>query len=302
MSKLKAYVGTPAIAKKFQDILGLQESKPYITSLLQVVAKSTSLQKCTPESLVSAAITAATLKLSLEPTFGLAYLVPFKEQATFQIGYKGMKTLAIRSGVVKRMVQVPVYKSQVISINVVDGSEFDWSAEADGEVIGYFSKIELVSGYVTELFMKRSEVDAHAKRYSKTFVNPKTKAKSLWSTDFDKMALKTIAKLHINSGEVPMNVEMKIAIQADQSVVSEDLTDFDYVDNKVDTIEIANNNSEQAAKETAGKLDTTNHIQAIQDLKNKWIAGEYDEVAEALGVPMEDIDAESIDKLYNDNL
>ncbi|KAF0248056.1 MAG: recombination protein RecT, partial [bacterium] len=59
-----------------------------ISSILATVASSTALQRCTPESILMAAYNAATLGLPVN-SLGLAYLVPYGNEAKFQIGYQG---------------------------------------------------------------------------------------------------------------------------------------------------------------------------------------------------------------------
>jgi len=80
--------------------------------------------------------------------------------------------------------------------------------------------------------MTIEELEAHGKKYSQTF---KKYGSGLWKDDFDKMCLKTISKLHLNSGEAPLSIEMRSAVTADQSVVKnydgEETIDVDYVDN-----------------------------------------------------------------------
>ena len=71
------------------------------------VRNNPALLECTPESLVSACMTAAQLGLEPDGILGHAYLVPFKNNrfnrtdAQFQVGYKGLIALARRSGEVR---------------------------------------------------------------------------------------------------------------------------------------------------------------------------------------------------------
>ena len=66
---------------------------------------SPALLTCTPESIFSAALRAASVKLSCDPSLGHAYLVPFKRngvaQAELIIGYKGLYQIALRSNTYK---------------------------------------------------------------------------------------------------------------------------------------------------------------------------------------------------------
>jgi recombination protein RecT len=55
---------------------------------------------------MKAAMKAATLNLAIEPSLGFAYIVPYGNNAQFQLGYKGLIQLAIRS--VKSKISIAV--------------------------------------------------------------------------------------------------------------------------------------------------------------------------------------------------
>ncbi|XHX46235.1 hypothetical protein O1Q83_01082 [Lonepinella koalarum] len=74
---------------------------------------------------------AATLNLPLQNGLGFAYIVPYKGQAQFQLGYKGLIQLAQRSGQFKRLVAVPVYEKQLITEDPINGFEFDWKQKPE---------------------------------------------------------------------------------------------------------------------------------------------------------------------------
>ncbi|MBK7215470.1 MAG: recombinase RecT [Bacteroidales bacterium] len=65
--------------------------------------------------------------------------------------------------------------------------------------------------------MKTEDVEKHGKRYSKSFAYPG----SVWKTNFDAMALKTVVKMLISKWG-PMSVDMQRAITADQGTVIND--------------------------------------------------------------------------------
>ena len=68
-------------------------------------------------------------------------------------------------------------------------------------------------------------------RYSQTYrsSNEYIKRSSKWTTDFDKMALKTVLKLNL-SKNAPLSVELADAIKADQSVLKS-IDKYEYMDN-----------------------------------------------------------------------
>ena len=74
-------------------------------------------------------------------------------------------------------------------------------------------------------YWSRARVEAHGKRFSKTYNN------GPWKTDFDAMAKKTVLK-DLLSKWGPMSTEMQDAIKFDQAVIREQdgETVPDYVD------------------------------------------------------------------------
>lgn len=228
------------VKNRLQEILG-KRSSVFATSLIQISNSNDMLAKADPTTLLNAALLATTLDLPINNALGQAYIVPFNNrkkgrvEAQFQIGYKGLKNLAIRSGQFKELISKEVYEGQVVEDDSFLGYHFDWKAKESNKVIGYASYFKLISGFESTLYMTVEEVDAHAKRYSQTY---KQYGSGLWKDDFDKMALKTISKLHLNSGEAPLSVEMRSAVTADQSVVNDfdgqETIDVEYVDNTND--------------------------------------------------------------------
>ncbi|MEE9356462.1 MAG: recombinase RecT [Methylococcaceae bacterium] len=68
---------------------------------LTTIRTNEALLMCNPLSLVGAIMQAAQLGLVPDGILGQAYLIPYKGQAQFQVGYKGLIALAMRSGEVK---------------------------------------------------------------------------------------------------------------------------------------------------------------------------------------------------------
>ena len=87
---------TDAYQQRFNEVLG-KNSAAFTSSLLAVYKDSDKLKDCEPKSVITAAVTAAILKLPIMPQLGYAYIVPYGNKAMFQIGYKGLIQLAMRS-------------------------------------------------------------------------------------------------------------------------------------------------------------------------------------------------------------
>lgn len=246
---ISQFLHSKTIIDKFQSILG-EKAQGFISAVLTIVNQSDKLQNASQESIYTAALLAASLDLPINPNFGFAYIVPYwngktkKQEAQFQIGYKGIKQLAIRSGQFKRMIARPVYEGQLIDSSDFLGYSFDWKAKTSEKIVGYVSFFELNSGYESTFYMNAKTIEQHAKKYSQTYKS----GFGIWVDDFDKMALKTVSKLHLNSGEAPLSIEMQKAVIADQSVIKNAETlDVEYVDNLPMTIEDKNAESERSS-------------------------------------------------------
>lgn len=179
---------------RLQEILK-DRAPQFAAALVQIVNRSWALQKCKSESVIGAAITAAALDLSIDPTLGESYVIPYGEQAVFQMGYKGFIALAQRSGQYRRLGWMVVYDGQLKKWNPLTGElEVDPEGKKGDAVIGYAAYFQLLSGFERGEYWTKAEVLAHAARFSQAF---KAKKKdSPWMQEgpsgFDKMALKTV--------------------------------------------------------------------------------------------------------------
>ena len=220
---IKTLFESPAVKQKLQDLLN-KNAASFTTSVLQIVNSNSMLRNADPMSVFNAACMAATLQLPIQNGLGFAYIVPYKGQAQFQLGYKGLIQLAQRSGQFKRLVAVPVYEKQLIEEDPINGYVFDWKqkSEPTEKPIGYYAYFQLVNSFTAELYMTAQEVDQHAQRYSQTYQTYLEKrkqgkrAKSVWANNFEAMALKTVMKLLL-SKQAPLSVEMQQAVLARSS-------------------------------------------------------------------------------------
>ena len=68
-----------------------------ISTLISVVNSNTSLQRCRPETIISAALRGE-IGMGLSLALGEYGIIPYGDIATFQLQAKGLERLAIRSG------------------------------------------------------------------------------------------------------------------------------------------------------------------------------------------------------------
>lgn len=215
------------VKSKFSELLGTRTNQ-FMTSLLSIVNNNNYLKNASPESIYTSAMMAAALDLPINPNLGFAYIIPYGNQAQFQVSYRGLIQLCLRSGQFKTISVTPVYEGQLIENNPLTGYKFDFNVKTSDKVIGYCSYFSLINGFEKSLYMTVDEITAHGKKYSKTF------GSGVWKTDYNAMAQKTCLKLLL-SKYAPMSIEMQKAIIADQAVIKnvEDM-EVEYVDNGQD--------------------------------------------------------------------
>jgi recombination protein RecT len=187
----------------------------FAAALVQVVNRSWALQKCKPESVIGAAITAAALDLSFDPNLGEAHLVPYGEQCTFQLGYRGLIQLAQRSAQYKQIGWMVIYDGQLISWNPLSGElVIDVTAKKSDTILGYAAYFKLLNGFERSEYWTKDEVTTHAGKFSQAF--RKDKKDSPWFTAFDRMALKTVM-LSLIRPFGPKSIQMQSALSVDNT-------------------------------------------------------------------------------------
>lgn len=224
---LQQLMNSGAVMKKLNDVLGSEKkAASFVSSVISVANGNNMLRNCNPMTVLGSAMVAATLDLPVVPTLGLAYIVPYKGQCQFQLGYKGLIELAERSGQFKNIIDEVVYEGQLVRKNKFTGEyEFDEDAKTSDKVIGYMARMDLINGFSKTIFWTKEEVEAHATKFSQAF---RAKRGTPWVSDFDAMARKTVLKA-LFAKYAPKSVAIQNAIKFDQAVVkpNDSLTDED---------------------------------------------------------------------------
>jgi len=78
---------------------------------MQIIGEKDALQNCDPESIRNAVINVASVGLSLNPAYGLAYLVPRKGKCCLDVSYRGIVSIATESG------SVDIVKAEIVYAN-----------------------------------------------------------------------------------------------------------------------------------------------------------------------------------------
>ncbi len=235
-ANLQQILNSAGVKNRFDELLD-NSSASFISSILTIVRTNSKLQDCSPNSILSAAGIAAALKLPINPSLGFAYIVPYKNQAQFQIGWRGLVQLAMRSGLYATLNSGAVCEGQIKEIDFITG-EIVRGEKISDKVVGYIAYMELLNGFSKSLYMTIEEIQQHAEKYSQSYAYDLKNGKksSVWSTNFDAMAKKTVLK-KLLSGFGIMSIDQKgadlaTALQADQAVVTDG--GLRYIDNEPD--------------------------------------------------------------------
>ncbi len=277
VTNLEAWINNDSVKRKFNEVLD-KGAGAFVTSLLSLVKSTPQLQNCDPKTTISAAMTAATLKLPINPNLGFAYIVPYKTDATFQIGYKGIIQLAMRTGQYKTINASVVHEGEIEDIDFITG-EIIRGKRKSNEIIGYIAYFKLVNGFEKTLYMTKEDMELHASQFSQSYNTDKRygKSRSVWSTNFDAMALKTVLKQLISKYGI-MSIDMQggeamaTAMASDQAVIGEDGMPT-YTDNQPQEVNVTpeepQNFPEEPQQAAPAPAETVEEVQPQQEVKQE---------------------------------
>lgn len=209
----------------------------FVRIAITTIRQNPKLAQCSQESLLGALMVSA--QLGLEPgVLGQCYLIPYGRECQFQIGYKGMIELLRRSGQLKDIYAYSVYENDDFEITYgLDRNLIHKPNLANkGDFLGCYCVAILKDGAKAFEYMTKEEIEAHAKKFSKTFGN------GPWKTDFEAMSHKTVVKKMLKW--LPLSVEFLENIEKDDK-------SFKVTDTKnAEDIEIIENNGDIINAET----------------------------------------------------
>ena len=225
----------------------------YIKSAMAAIAKNPNILKCTKESIIASVIQAAQLGLEVGSSLGEGYLVPFKTECQFIPGYRGLISLARRSG-------------EIVSITagvVHEADEFEYElglhpkcrhvpnllVDDPGKIIAVYACAILRESGEQMALMPLREIKAIQKRSRAAGFGP-------WVTDFEEMAKKTgIRRLY---KMLPVSTEalsraLEIQAQAEKGFSDDDLAELSDTDKDLQSLNLLA--SEAASTRTEGAVD-----------------------------------------------
>lgn len=210
-------IGSP----NYQRMLETAISDPkhrmrFTSSLIAAVSATPALKNCTTDSIITAALQFVPFDFPIGT--GAAWIIPYGDKATFRIGAKGYRQLAMRSGMYKDLDTIEVRDGEFIGRDEFTGKPKFRFIEDDEErekhpIIGYLAYFELLNGFKANVYFSKEKMMEHAHRYSQAFDKETYKkyevyqqtgegmsekelraCSSPWYSDFSGMAEKTCLK------------------------------------------------------------------------------------------------------------
>ncbi|GEM_PF-1546909 len=168
-------------------------AEKFMFGVATAVQKNPALLNCDTKSVLLAAYEAAELGVSLSPTLQLGYLIPYGNQAQFQISYRGMVQKAYETGAVASFFAEVVYENDRFERQLAPKRNI-FHAPADGErgePIGAYALVEFKDGHLEYEYLTSEQIARHRK-HSK---QPDSMMwKTFWEEGWRKTPIRVLAK------------------------------------------------------------------------------------------------------------
>lgn len=243
---------------------------------MQAVQKSEYLQACHPNTIRNAVINVATVGLTLNESFGYAYLVPRKGVACLDISYKGLLKLATDSGSLLWAKAVLVYETDKFEIQGIDRMpfhKFDPFRKDRGEIIGGYCAAKLHNGDYLIDTMSRDDLD-HVRTTSKT--------DAIWSTWGEEMMKKTLIKRASKTWPATQRLDKAVTIINEHEGLEDKY--INGTANQLDTAPVDAEKVLEVAEQVKEWIDADVIEETYDILQNAWYSLSNDERLRALAM------------------
>ena len=226
----------PEIKRALPSVITPERFTRMALSALNATPK---LMECSKMSFLGAMMNAAQLGLEPNTVLGEAYLIPYKNkgkmECQFQIGYKGLLSLAYRNEQMQNIQAHCVYENDEFEYELgLDSKLLHKPAfENRGKLILVYALYKLKNGGYGFEVMSKEDIDKHAKKYSQSF----SSAYSPWSKNYEEMAKKTVIKKLLKYA--PLKSDFVTATMQDETVKSFDSNIVDMSDIQDETEVVA---------------------------------------------------------------
>ena len=215
------YLGSESFKKQIGNALPkFFDTDRFVRSAISDFRLNRALQDCSVPSVLGFYMQAAMCGLEPSSVLGQCYPVPFNNRNTgakecqFIIGYRGMASIARRSGEVLSIDAKIVHEKDTFEL--VYGLDSNIThipyLEGDpGQMLGAYCIVKFKDGSHQFEYMPKYKIDEHRKRSKASSYGP-------WVTDYEEMAKKTVFRAIFKW--LPISIEAAEAERADANVVN----------------------------------------------------------------------------------
>jgi recombination protein RecT len=184
----------------------------FLRVALTALVKTPKLADCTPASVCNSLLSLS--QFGLEPDGRRAHLIPYGNQCTLIIDWKGLAELILRSGLVSYLHADTVCENDVFDFNMgeVTKHAVDFK-KPRGAVYAFYSLCKFKDGTAKADVMTIDEVRAIQARSKAGRSGP-------WITDFNEMGKKTVFRRL--SKWLPLSPEIRAVVENDDDVIDID--------------------------------------------------------------------------------
>lgn len=216
---VKAWLSGPEFKAALKSALPMHLTPDrFVRIALTTMMKTPKLSECTQASLFKVLLDCSSL--GLEPDGRRAHIIPYNNEATLIIDYKGLIELAKRSGEVAMWRAETVCENDQFSWdNGIVTHKVDW-LKPRGKVLAVYSHVKNKDGIDEYEVLTLDDVN-HARQKSKA------KNNGPWVTDFNEMAKKTAIRRHSKKLTLSPEYHDALAMEKDEEEIKGEEVDFD---------------------------------------------------------------------------
>lgn len=169
------------------------DANRFASIALNLVRNTPDLLNCDRDSLFLALYDAAQSGLPPDGVLGQCYIIPFKGQAMFILGYRGMVTLALNSGMVKELSASEVRARDFFEViegtaaSIVHRPNYMVSSGDRGPIVAFYAVARMTNGGTAFEVMAKDEVDTIRERAP-------GKNSPAWRDNYGEMGKKTVCR------------------------------------------------------------------------------------------------------------
>lgn len=214
--------GFAAIKANFIKLTDEKIFKREVNFAIQILKKSTALQKCSIESVLESVINISQTGLTLNPVLKYAYLIPRKGKCVLDPGYQGLIKLATDTDNINSINVQLVYEGDDVTIDLASAEKvtkhvpYVATGNEQGEILYGYSIATLQDGEKHIEIMSIKQID-EIMECSESYKYEKDKSykNSPWFKHKPEMCRKTILRRHFKYLPKSDNKQLEKAIELD---------------------------------------------------------------------------------------